>query len=184
MSFTDLEEFSSYRVTVTAVYDAFDVTRMASSNVGFTTLSAGTPTYIISCFGKICVVIVLLFVHTAPTGVPRRVSPSSTSTSIMVTWDTIDCIEHKGVITSYSVEFHEEGGADIPGEMMGQSFTASGLTPNTSYTFRVAGVNANGTGPFTENITINTDMTTEAITTNSEASFHEREYTYENHIWG
>ena len=78
----------------------------------------------------------------------------------MVTWDTIDCIERNGVITSYSVEFQEEGGADIPGEVMGQSFTASGLTPNTSYTFRVAGVNANGTGPFTENITINTDPTT------------------------
>ena len=55
-----------------------------------------------------------------------------------------------------SLEFQEEGGADIPGEVMGQSFTASGLTPNTNYTFRVAGVNANGTGPFTESITINT----------------------------
>ena len=44
ISFTDLEEFSSYRVTVTAVYDAFGVTRMASSNEGFTTLSAGRST--------------------------------------------------------------------------------------------------------------------------------------------
>ena len=33
--------------------------------------------------------------------------------------------------------FQEEGGAGIPGEVMGESFTASGLTPNTSYTFRV-----------------------------------------------
>ena len=82
----------------------------------------------------------------------------------MVTWDTIDCIERNGVITSYSVEFQEEGGTDIPGEVMGQSFTASGLTPNTSYTFRVAGVNANGTGPFTENITISTTSIDEEIT--------------------
>ena len=44
MSFTELEEFSSYRVTVTAVYDAFGVTRMESSNEGFTTLSAGRST--------------------------------------------------------------------------------------------------------------------------------------------
>ena len=43
-SFTDLEEFSSYRVTVTALYDVFGVTRMASSNEGFTTLSAGRST--------------------------------------------------------------------------------------------------------------------------------------------
>ena len=69
----------------------------------------------------------------------------------MVTWDTIDCIERNGVITSYSVEFQEEGGADIPGEVIGQSFIASGLT--VSYRLRVAGVNANGTGPFTEAIT-------------------------------
>ena len=44
MSFTELEEFSSYRVTVTAVYDAFGETRMASSNEEFTTLSAGIST--------------------------------------------------------------------------------------------------------------------------------------------
>ena len=73
-------------------------------------------------------VIVLLFVHTAPTGVPRRVSPSNTSTSIMVAWHTLDCIERNGVITSYSVEFQEEGGADIPGEVMGQSFTKTQAT--------------------------------------------------------
>ena len=54
------------------------------------------------------------------------------------------------------MEFQEEGGADIPGEVMGQSFTASGLTPNTNYTFRVAGINANGTGPFTELIIFST----------------------------
>ena len=44
MAFTELEEFSSYRVTVTAVYDAFGETRMASSTEGFTTLSAGRST--------------------------------------------------------------------------------------------------------------------------------------------
>ena len=90
----------------------------------------------------------------------------------MVTWDTIDCIERNGVITSYSVEFQEEGGAGIPGEVMGQSFTASGLTPNTSYTFRVAGVNANGTGPFTENIIISSidpDPTTNAMNSDTES---------------
>ena len=88
-----------------------------------------------------------------------------------MTWETIDCIERNGVITGYSVEFQEEGGAAIPGDqVMGQSFTASDLTPNTSYTFQVAGVNANGTGPYTELLTINTQpflvtTTEESITT-------------------
>ena len=44
MTFADLNVTSTYRVTVTAVYDAFGVTRMASSNEGFTTLSAGRST--------------------------------------------------------------------------------------------------------------------------------------------
>ena len=86
----------------------------------------------------------------------------SASISATLTWETIDYIERNGVITGYSVGFQEEGGAGIPGEVMGQSFTASGLTPNTSYTFRVAGVNANGTGPYTELSTISTSFNTEA----------------------
>ena len=111
-----------------------------------------------------------LLLYTAPTGVPRNVSASSSSRSILVTWETIDCIERNGVITGYSVEFQEEGGAGIPGEVMGQSFTASGLTPNTSYTFRVAGVNANGTGPFSNPITVNTANSEEATSFSPEIS--------------
>ena len=39
-----------------------------------------------------------------------------------------------------------------PGEvnLMDRTLTASGLTPHTNYTFRVAGVNSAGTGPFTD----------------------------------
>ena len=69
--------------------------------------------------------------------------------SLMISWDTIECIERNGIITGYIVEFQEEGGAMIPGEVVGQNFTVSGLTPATRYTFQLAGVNSNGTGPFT-----------------------------------
>ena len=61
------------------------------------------------------------------------------------------------MITGYTVDFQEQGGARIPGEVVGQTFTVSGLTPHTSYTFRVAGVNSNGTGPFTDAYLISTD---------------------------
>ena len=91
---------------------------------------------------------------TAPTGVPRDVVPSTTSRSVSVSWTAIDCIERNGVITGYTVEFQEQGGARIPGEVVGQTFTASGLTPHTNYTFRVAGVNRNGMGPFSSIIAI------------------------------
>ena len=55
------------------------------------------------------------------------------------------------------MEFQEQGGARIPGEVVGQTFTASGLTPHTNYTFRVAGNNINGTGPFTNTSAILTN---------------------------
>ena len=40
--------------------------------------------------------------------------------------------------------------------VMDRTFTAS-VTPHTSYTFRVAGVNINGTGTFSDSIIILTD---------------------------
>ena len=51
------------------------------------------------------------------------------------------------MITNYAVVFQEQGGAVIHGEVnvVDRTFTASGLTPHTNYTFRVAGVNSNGT---------------------------------------
>ena len=92
----------------------------------------------------------------APTRPPRDVTPSTTSRSVSVSWSTIERIERNGEITSYTVVFQEQGGAEIPGEVnvMDRTFTASGLTPHTNYTFRVAGVS---TGPFTSTITVKTD---------------------------
>ena len=49
------------------------------------------------------------------------------------------------------------GGALIPGVMVNRTFTAGGLTPYTNYTFRIAGVNDNGTGPFTNATSIMTE---------------------------
>ena len=45
------------------------------------------------------------------------------------------------------------GGALIPGVVVNRTFITNGLTPYTNYTFRVAGVNDAGTGPFT-NVTL------------------------------
>ena len=69
-----------------------------------------------------------------------------------MSWTQISCIERNGAITSYRLEFQEVGGAMIPGVVVNRTFTASELTPYRNYTFRVAGVNDNGTGPFS-NIT-------------------------------
>ena len=63
------------------------------------------------------------------------------------------------MITNYTVVFQEQGGAVIPGEVnvIDRTFTASGLTPHTNYIFRVAGVNSNGTGPYSNDTIITTE---------------------------
>ena len=95
----------------------------------------------------------------APTGAPHGLSYTVTSTSVSISWLQMECIERNGVITSYTVIFHEQGGAVIPGEVnvMDRTFTASGLTPHTNYIFRVAGVNSNGTGPYTNDTIVATE---------------------------
>ena len=106
---------------------------------------------------SVCWYSAYVFVLVAPTRPPRDVTPSTTSRSVSVSWSTIECIERNGVITNYTVVFQEQGGAVIP-NVMDRTFTASGLTPHTNYTFRVAGVNSNGTGPYTN---INSILTEE-----------------------
>ena len=151
--FTDLQEFSSYRATVTAMFNAtFEVTP-ASSNLNFTTLSAGMTIYVQHNYFH------SFFLLLAPTGAPRGPSYTVTSISVSINWMQIDCIERNGVICDYTVIFQEQGGVVIPGEVivMNRTFTASGLTPHTNYIFRVAGVNSNGTGPYSNDITFLTD---------------------------
>ena len=83
---------------------------------------------------------------------------STTSTNATFYWDPIECIERNGIITGYVVEFQDQqNGASIPGDLENQSFTASGLTPSTHYTFQVAGVNINGLGPYSSTTFIQTD---------------------------
>ena len=71
----------------------------------------------------------------------------------------IDCIERNGVITNYTVVFQEQGVGVIHGEVnvMDRTFTASGLIPHTNYMFRVAGVNSNGTGPYSNDTMVMTE---------------------------
>ena len=90
----------------------------------------------------------------APTASPHVNISSTTSRSVSVSWTQIRCIERNGPITNYTVEV---GGALIPGVVVNRTFMASGLTPYTNYTLRVAGVNDNGTGPFSNVTSILTE---------------------------
>ena len=99
----------------------------------------------------------IVYSAAAPTASPHVNISSATSRSVSVSWTQIRCIERNGPITSYTVEFQEVGGALIPGVVVNRTFIVSGLTPYTNYTFRVAGVNDNGTGPFSNVTSILTE---------------------------
>ena len=95
---------------------------------------------------------------TAPTGAPQNIIFTVSSTSTVFSWHQIKCIERNGVITNYTVVFQEQLGEAVnPVGTVNRNFTASGLTPHTNYTFSVAGVNSNGTGPYSNDITVLTD---------------------------
>ena len=94
----------------------------------------------------------------APSASPCSINTTfTTSRSVSVSWKQIKCIERNGPITNYTVEFQEVRGVLIPGVVMNRTFIASGLTPYTNYTFRIAGVNDNGTGPFSNMTSIHTE---------------------------
>ncbi len=83
---------------------------------------------------------------------PTNVTSSVASGSVSISWIPIECIKHNGLITDYEAELQSVEGVLSPGVVIGESFTASGLTPSTNYSFRVSGMNSNGTGPFSTTI--------------------------------
>lgn len=76
----------------------------------------------------------------------------------MATWDAIECTELNGELIGYLVEFLDQNGDIIYGEvdLMYRSFASYGLAPAADYSFRVAAVTIIGTGPVTERFFIST----------------------------
>ncbi len=67
--------------------------------------------------------------------------------SITVRWDELSCVDHNGELTEYRIEYGITP-SDNMETVTGTSFTATGLLPLTTYMFRVAAMNGNGTGPY------------------------------------
>lgn len=116
--YTGLEEFSVYMVTVIATFSE----QSLNSSVNFTTFSA------------------------LPSAAPYLLSSFIGPRSVILQWD-IACSERNGYITNLMVDFQEQGGAPVPGSIVGHNFTATGLTPATVYVVIASGINVNGTGP-------------------------------------
>ena len=154
VDFSNLQEFSIYNVTITDILPS-GFTATLKPTVEFTTKAAGMT--ILKSHSWL-ITMLMVCSAAAPTAPPRSINtPSITSRSVSVSWRQITCIERNGPITNYSVEFLEVGGALIPDVVVNRTFTASGLIPYTNYTFKVAGVNDNGTGPFSNVTSILTE---------------------------
>ena len=68
------------------------------------------------------------------------------------------CVQRNGPITGYVVRYYATCGPNRDVQQTKSVVTTGsiidGLTPNTEYAFQVAAVNTNGTGPFSEAITL------------------------------
>ena len=96
-----------------------------------------------ACYQFICI-------HVAPSGKPQNITGGAlNSTSILIQWDGLDCLDRNGVITGYkiyqSIDYLQ---LLLPTKYVNtSSFTVTHLFPRSNYTFQVAAVNVNGTGP-------------------------------------
>ena len=73
-------------------------------------------------------------------------------------WRGVPCIQQNGPITGYAVRYFATCGSDKDVQQYTSvgtmDDTISGFTPNTEYAFQVAAVDVNGTGTFSELITL------------------------------
>ena len=88
----------------------------------------------------------------ASSAAPTSVNVSSTSSSITVQWGAVNCIDHNGDITGYSVRYGVQGSGSTQTVSVsggGATMTTiSGLMASTTYSIEVAAVNSAGTGDY------------------------------------
>ena len=114
------------------------------------------------CHWSCPIEVFLLSIPPAPSAAPTSVRESGvTSSSITFQWGAVDCINHNGDITGYSVEYGVQGsGSKQTVNVSGGSVTEatiSSLMPSTTYSIQVAAVNSVGIGEYSTSITVKTD---------------------------
>ncbi|XP_063952034.1 uncharacterized protein LOC129255673 [Lytechinus pictus] len=98
-----------------------------------------------------------------PTGMPSNVSVNPAPTvpnALDISWVPPLIHERNGEIIQYKLRYRERGGEAIPVTVLGSatSYRIEDLERETEYEVRIAMVNANGTGPFTDWIVGRTEV--------------------------
>ena len=92
---------------------------------------------------------------------PVFASSVSEKRSIFIEWSAPDLWERNGIITNYIIEWGETGNLttlnySVPNPTFNTtnrlSYNFTGLTPFTTYNFRIAAVDINGTDHLTGNL--------------------------------
>ena len=106
-------------------------------------------------------VVIVLYVpaYSVHSGAPQSLEAMFVQpTEVFLRWREVPCFQQNGPITGYVVRYFSTCGAIRDVQWNKSVVTTSdiidGLTPNTQYAFQVAAVNVNGTGPFSEPITL------------------------------
>ena len=100
-----------------------------------------------------------ILVYSVPSGAPQSLEAMIVQpTEVSLRWREVACVQQNGPVTGYVVRYYATCGADRHVQRNKSIVTAGGtidgLTPNTEYAFQVAAINGNGTGPFSEPITL------------------------------
>ena len=97
--------------------------------------------------------------YSVPSGAPQSLEAMFVQpTEVSLSWREVPCFQQNGPITGYIVSYYATHGADRNVQQNKSVVTTGdiidGVTPNAEYAFQVAAVNVNGTGPFSEPITL------------------------------
>ena len=101
---------------------------------------------------------VYILAYSVPSGAPQSLEAMFVQpTEVFLRWRVVPCVQQNGPINGYVVRYHATCGPNR--DVQNKSVVTTGdiidgLTSNTEYVFQVAAVNVNGTGPFSEPITL------------------------------
>ena len=82
-----------------------------------------------------------------------------TFSDVTLVWEAIPCLKQNGDITGYSVRYAKDKSNEYNMNVFGGNVTQatiSGLDPSTNHSIQVAGVNAAGTGEYSDPLSLTT----------------------------
>ena len=94
-----------------------------------------------------------------PTGAPLLQPPVVINlTAIRLSWEEVKCTQSNGVITGYNIQYHsnKEPQSVFLNVTAVTNVTITGLTEFRLYYIRVAAINSNGIGPYSQEFIFHT----------------------------